>query len=314
MAENYSNGSRLTRYTYAPNPDDFESGQLNPSLMNRINYESESSESSAEDAYEYTLKKEDYYKKLFTKPLKKVRFSISTSDRDRATYPDSHDCKIILNGSNNINEFNNVVGFNIIEACIPVSYYNINLVNRARLTSSGTTVLNLIQALEGYYSVNNIKALHTNITYDSNTGKFTISGEVLSTLGDTSQDRSIAKVLGLGYDSVTKTYKSSIPLITDIRGTGFYDIEVGNIPSINCLHTNYSKNVIVRIPMTDNFSGIINYSADLMDLNSNNFYPIKLTHLDIRVLDEFGNAIDLNGLDFNITCEVTLLGDLPEDM
>jgi hypothetical protein len=314
MAENYSNGSRLTRYTYAPNPDDFESGQLNPSLMNRINYESESSESSEEDAYEYTLKKEEYYKKLFTKPLKKIRFSVSTSDRDRATYPDSHDCKIILNGSNNINEFNNVVGFNIIEACIPVSYYNINLVNRARLTSSGTTVLNLIQALEGYYSVNNIKALHTNITYDSNTGKFTISGEVLSTLGDTSQDRSIAKVLGLGYDSVTKTYKSSIPLITDIRGTGFYDIEVGNIPSINCLHTNYSKNVIVRIPMTDNFSGIINYSADLMDLNSNNFFPIKLTHLDIRVLDEFGNAIDLNGLDFNITCEVTLLGDLPEDM
>jgi len=314
MAENYTNGSRLTRYTYAPNPDDFESGQLNPSLMNRINYESEDSESSEEDAYEYTLKKEEYYKKLFIKPLKKIRFSVSTSDRDRATYPDSHDCQIILNGSNNIDEYNNVVGFNIIETCISVSYYNINLVNRARLTSSGTTVLNLIQALEGYYSVNDIAGLHANISYNSKTGKFTISGEVLQTLGDTGQDRSIAKVLGLGYDSVSKTYKSSIPLITDIRGTGFYDIEVGNIPSINCLHTNYSKNVIARIPMTDNFSGIINYSADLMDLNCNNFFPIKLTHLDIRVLDEFGNIIDLNGLDFNITCEVTLLGDLPEDM
>ena len=314
MAENYTNGSRLTRYTYAPNPDDFESGQLNPSLMNRINYESEDSESSEEDAYEYTLKKEEYYKKLFRKALKKIRFSVSTSDRDRKSYPNSHDCTIILNGSNNIDEYNNVVGFNIIEVCIPVSYYNINTINRARLTSSGTTVLNLIQALEGYYSVNDIGGLHTNISYNSKTGKFTISGEVLQTLGDTGQDRSIAKILGLGYDSVSKTYKSSLPLITDIRGTGFYDIEVGNIPSINCLHTNYSKNVIARIPMTDNFSGIINYSADLMDLNCNNFFPIKLTHLDIRVLDEFGNVIDLNGLDFNVTCEVTMLGDLPEDM
>ena len=314
MAENYSNGSRLTRYTYAPNPDDFESGQLNPSLMNRINYESEDSESSEEDAYEYTLKKEEYYKKLFTKPLRKIRFSVSTSDRDRATYPNSHNCQIILNGSNNINEFNNVVGFNIIEASIPVTYYNINTFNRARLTSSGTAVKNAIQAVQGYYLVDEIAALHSNISYNSKTGKFTISGEVLETLGDTGQDRSIAKVLGLGYNSASKTYKSDSAVVAEPRATGFYDIEVGNIPSINCIHTNYSKNIIARIPIIKSFTSIINYSADLTDLNYNNFFPIKLTHLDIRVLDEFGNVIDLNGLDFNITCEVTMLGDLPEDM
>ena len=77
MAEHYENGGRLTRYDYAPNPEDFERGQMVDSeLLRKINYDSSSDSDETDDEYEYTLKKEKFYTQLFSKPLKKIRLNI----------------------------------------------------------------------------------------------------------------------------------------------------------------------------------------------------------------------------------------------
>jgi len=315
MAEHYENGGRLTRYDYAPNPDDFERGQMPPSeVMDKINYDSESDSDETDDEYEYTIKKERFYRELFSKPLKKIRFAISTSDRDVSSYPNVEDCKILLNDSNNINEFDKVVGFNILAASIPVSYYNLNTLNKARVTGASVS-----GASNGFYNTSNLATITNITTHDIKTGKITYGADT-STIGATSLDKSIAKVLGLGINATGTLYTSRITIandntiMADIRGTGFFDIEISNIPSIACIHSNHSKNIVARVPITANRGEIVQYKAQDPDMSRNHFFPIKLTHLDIKILDEFGNTIGLNGVDYNLVCEAIILGDLPDNL
>ena len=309
MAEHYENGGRLTRYNYAPNPEDFERGQMvDPELLRKLNYDSSSDSDETDDEYEYTLKKEKFYTQLFSKPLKKIRFAISSSDRDVSSYPNVEDCKILLNGSNNINEFDKVVGFNILGASIPVSYYNINTANKAVASHSDIT-----GASNGYYTSSDLTSLGVLSSHDSKTGKFTF-GSTVTTTGITPSDKSIAKVLGLGIHTNGTQYTSATAVMSDIRGTGFFDIEISNIPSIACIHSNHSKNIVARVPVNAGRGEIVEYKAQDPDMSRNHFFPIKLTHLDIKVLDEFGNNLGMNGVDYNLICEAIILGDLPENL
>jgi hypothetical protein len=308
MAEHYDNGSRITRFEYAPNANDFESGQLNPQLMNRLNYESDSNSESSDDEYEYAMKKEKYFKHLFSKPLKKIRFSVSSSDRVVSSYPKVEDCKILLNDSNNINEFTNAVGFNILSASVPRSYYNLNTSNKARV--SGASVSG---ATDGFYTTIDLTAISNIDSYDDKTGKLTY-GTATTTAGVTNLDKSIAKVLGLGINAGGTQYTSANPVMVDLRGTGFFDVEINNIPSIACIHSNHSKNIVSRIPITKDFGEIEEYKAQAPDISQNYFFPIKLTQLDIRILDEFGNLIGMNGVDYSLVCEMIVIGDLPDDI
>ena len=82
----------------------------------------------------------------------------------------------------------------------------------------------------------------------------------------------------------------------------------------DCIHTNSSKNIVSRIPISGSLGDIVEYKAQDPDISINNFFPIKLTHLDIKVLDEFGNNIEMNSVDYNLICEVVILGDLPESL
>jgi hypothetical protein len=58
---------------------------------------------------------------------------------------------------------------------------------------------------------------------------------------------------------------------------------------------------------------VINYHSQTTDISTNHFFPIKLSKLSINILDEDGETIDINGVDYHMICEATVLGDLPED-
>jgi len=309
MAEYFDNGGRLNRYEYAPDPEDFERGQMiNPELLRQINYDSESNSEESDDEYEYIQKKEQFYKNFFYKPLKKIRFAISSSNRNVKIYPNVENCKILLNEDNNINEFRNVVGFNILAASIPVSYYNINTNNKARVSGADVS-----SASDGYYITSDLTGITNINSYDTKTGKFTF-GTTTTTTGTTPLDKSIAKVLGLGISTNGTQYTSDNTVMVDVRGTGYFDVEIMNIPSFVCIHTDYSKNIVSRIPILEGFGEIVQYKAQEPDISKNYFFPIKLTHLDIKIFDEFGNNIDMNSLDYSLICEAVLLGDLPEEL
>ena len=313
MAEYYDNGGRLTTYDYVPDPEDYENGKMvNYEQLKKINYDSEDSTETEDDEYEYLLKKEIYYKNIFSKPLKKIKIAISSSDRDVSVFPNVENCTILFNGTNNINEFNNVVGFNILSVSIPVSYYNINTDNKAKITGAAVS-----SASNGYYTTSDLTGITDINSYDEKTGKLTFGTET-KTSGITTLDKSIAKVLGLGLHSGNTYYTSGSPsdntIMTDVRATAHLDIEIINIPSIVCISSNYSKNIVTRIPVSKSFGEIIEYKAETTQLSSNHFFPIKLTQLEIKILDEFGINVGMNGIDYSLVCEITILGDLPEDL
>jgi len=243
-----------------------------------------------------TKKKDEIYRNLFSSDIRKVIFSVAATQNDSLTYDINLQAK-------NIVSLKNIININIIKASIPLTYYNINSSNKSDLTAFNGSVA--VDA--GYYTTNTIPDNVTNITAHSDTtGKFGF------TTTQTTTNKSLAKVLGLGT-SDNITYTSSSTVISDIRGTSFVDIEIKEIPSIVCNHTEFSDNVISRIPFTSGvFGSIINYSANPANLIHENFYPISLTKLTINPLDEFGSKIDFNGVSCHFTFEAVLLKNVPD--
>lgn len=124
------------------------------------------------------------------------------------------------------------------------------------------------------------------VTYDSNTFKYTIStsGTSLRFTSDTTAD----KIMGL--DTSVTTFASSVTSSYPIRldGSQFIDV-ICSIPSSNI--TSDNKPVYKRIPLTSSFGEILFYEStydDYLPLRADN-----LISLDIRLLDDNGNAFEL---------------------
>jgi hypothetical protein len=326
MAENMDNGGRLIPYEYSGKGQE----ELN---YNSSDSESSSSSSSDEDAYEYTQRKEKFYRDLFNSPLKKIRFSVNSKNRKDKSDP-THECVIDLE-EKNIGLFNQVVGFNVISASIPHAFYTIDSNNNDKLIDAydyklpsldigqytGTTLATEMSAK--FVSHTQVGApggvrAKIDVTFNPKTGKFYFSDTI------TTQNKSISKILGLLY----ATHILGVPLpdptwivvgatdaahISDTRRTTCLDIEIEEIPSICCIHTDHSNNIVARIPLDSSHGDVINYHSQTTDISTNHFFPIKLSKLSINILDEDGETIDINGVDYHMICEATVLGDLPED-
>jgi len=336
MAENMDNGGRLIPYEYLGNG----SGTLNYNSS-----ASESSSSSDEDAYEYTQRKEKFYRHLFNNPLKKIRFSVNSKNRNSTSDP-SHSCVIDLE-EKNIGLFNQVVGFNVISASIPNSYYTITADNQKlkfyNMSADNSTITTItINIGPGNYTASDLSTEIKNktvaagfssflCTYDSTLGLFIFTGTGLYKIFTFS--KSLTKLLGFVHADLNEAFAGDNPvgeLITavqatyisntltslyhaDMRRTSTFDIEIHEIPSICCIYTDHSNNIVARIPVDASSGSIINYHSQTTDLSTNHFFPIKLSKLSINILDEDGELLHLNGTNYNMICEATVLGDLPED-
>jgi hypothetical protein len=291
MAENMDNGGRLIPYEYSGKGQE----ELN---YNSSDSESSSSSSSDEDAYEYTQRKEKFYRELFNIPLKKIRFGVHSKDRATGS---SHSFTLDLE-ERNIGLFNQVVGFNVISASVPRAYYTINTGNQI-LGGAGTIPVGIYTPSE---LATQITALGSTTTYSDKTGKFTFGSAVSVTTNNTS----LAKILGINANGENHSVSE---YHIDIRGTSCIDIELEEIPPICCIQTDHSNNIVARIPVDSSQGDILTYHSQSTDISTNHFFPIKLSKLTVNLLDESGSLLHLNGIDFHMICEATVLGDLPED-
>jgi len=191
------NGGRLIPYEYSGNGRE---------ELNYNSSDSEASSSSEEDAYEYTQRKEKFFRHLFNSPLKKIRFSVDGQTGNSFTWSINKSNKLMLN---------NVVGFNVISA---------------RITN------------------------------------------------------------------------------TDSPQAAYIDIEITEIPSISCINTSNSQNIVARIPPSSSVVNTYTYHSQTTDLTDNHFFPIELFKLSINLINVTSQSTNLN-----MICEATVLGDLPED-
>ena len=81
-----------------------------------------------------------------------------------------------------------------------------------------------------------------------------------------------------------------------------------NITNIIGIDRNFlDKSILAKVPMNDEKLALIIY--DNNPLSKTRIYngPVTLKKMHIRILDKFGNVIDLNNMDFSFTLELELL-------
>jgi len=219
---------------------------------------------------------------------------------------------------------------------IPISFHNIssNIGNNCfNVTISGTTTK--ITIPDGNYNTTSLtSALNTaltgyNLTYNNSSSKSTLtstSGTVTVNfaIGSTggSDKYNFKSKLGwlMGFRnstySITSTITTSESFI-DLNGPRYLYLAIDEFNKGN-QHSFYSplytsiinKNIIARIsldPSNHSFGSVlpVNYSNGLLLSDTRSYTgKIDLLKLNVQLLDENGNNIALNGLDFSFCLEV----------
>jgi hypothetical protein len=112
-----------------------------------------------------------------------------------------------------------------------------------------------------------------------------------------------------GADSLVDLSGSRyIYLVVDDGKINTNDFIIGN------LHTSYlNENILGRITLINEKFQVINNNSTNIELKNTQtrFYPqpVKIDRLRIRVFDEYGKIVDLNGMDISLTLEFTLMSE-----
>ena len=174
---------------------------------------------------------------------------------------------------------------------IDVSLTNGNYDNNT-FTTELTTQLNSLSL--GATFLISINAIQQKLSITSSTGDFTISSDNQNYI-----------YLGLNKDT-SKTSSSSVWTsnnVIDLSGTRFIDFII-DLPLASNNNKNLNKNILARIWKNSN-------AYDTIFYNNNDFNFIKLlttsfNGLRIKFIDEWGNLLDLNGLDWDCVLELRL--------
>jgi hypothetical protein len=196
----------------------------------------------------------------------------------------------------------------VSEAIIPHSYYAINDNNNT--FECGPTGADTITITNGNYTSSefathlatqlNVVLVPTySVSFSTNTGKFTYS------TGDASEfvlvaDTKNYKYLGFAKNSSNSSASGSLVStnVINISGTEYVDI-LSNLQVASENSSNLNRDVLARIyPNSSAFSSIFfNATTD----NAVHFAGQHINRMHIRLVDEHGDALDLNGLDWNFT-------------
>jgi hypothetical protein len=196
----------------------------------------------------------------------------------------------------------------ISEAIIPHSYYAINDNNNT--FECGPTGADTITLTNGNYTSSefathlttqlNVVLVPTYSTaFSTNTGKFTFS------TGDSSEfvlvaDTKNYKYLGFAISTSNSSASGSLVStnVINISGTEYIDI-LSNLQLASENSSNLNRDVLARVyPNSAAFSSIFyNATSD----SSVHFEGQHINRLHLRLVDEFGDPLSLNGLNWNFT-------------
>jgi hypothetical protein len=195
----------------------------------------------------------------------------------------------------------------VVSMSIPYSFYNIN-------TSNNIFRYNLITGAEvtitipvGNYNIkqllshlNNVMGNNMNITYDSITNKVTISNPNISFVIIYND---FTRILGYSASnfytqSTTSPYCVNLFTITNINvESNLMTYNYCNVPSESTNQT-----ILANIPVNTQPQGLITYENK--SGYKTNLYVGELSVLEIRLKDNRGNLIDMNGCDYTLSIQI----------
>jgi len=201
---------------------------------------------------------------------------------------------------------------------IPNSYYSINTNNNTFLLEAETITLTpgnynsttfnaeLLTKLNA--STFGIAHPFSSATYNSTTGKnVIINGTTNFTITSNAYNY---RYLGLppstALASSTLTWTSTN--VCDFSGTRYISI-ITDLPIASANSSNFNNNVLTRVWCNTSSFNTIFYSSQAFDYIK--LLTTKLNTISLRLVDEFGSTVDLNGLQWSVVLEVE---DQPDTM
>ena len=200
----------------------------------------------------------------------------------------------------------------VVSCLIPYSFYNINSSNNTLFYSVGVGDSNRLTIPIGNYNVNSLlSALKSNIssaftiTYDNIKNKFTFT----HTTNDFMFMSSSTCLQILGFNNNITILSTSLSL-TSINCVNVYSIRSIQVNS-NLITYNINKVqknnfcILCSVPITCTPFSLIEY------INRTNFktnlFLNKISNIKIKLTDDNGNLIDLNGCHYSLTLQLDVV-------
>ena len=200
----------------------------------------------------------------------------------------------------------------VVSCLIPYSFYNINSSNNTLFYSVGGINLITLTIPIGNYNVNSLlSVLKTNIssaftiTYDNIKNKFTFT----HTTNDFMFMSSSTCLQILGFNNNITILSTSLSL-TSINCVNVYSIRSIQVNS-NLITYNINKVqknnfcILCSVPITCTPFSLIEY------INRTNFktnlFLNKISNIKIKLTDDNGNLIDLNGCHYSLTLQLDVV-------
>ncbi len=202
------------------------------------------------------------------------------------------------------------IHLSLVSMVIPYSFYNINSTNNVFTYSLLSTGLSYSRTIPvGNYNINQITAyLQANmgnsmsVSYNGITNKITFSN---SSTSFTLVYNEFAKVLGF-VTPTTNIYETSKTAPYCVNLYTIYNINV----ETNLLTYNFcnvpnettSQTILASIPVITQPQGLISYENKSQ--YKTNLYVGELSILAIKLRDNRGNLLDMNGCDYTMTLQI----------
>jgi len=237
--------------------------------------------------------------------MESIQIYLHSANADKYYNNSVSDCEFILPPIEIPDGFH--IYLSVQNVSIPYSFYNVNNdTNILAYTANGVTTT--LTVTNGNYNITQLLSyLNTNmtnftVTYNSITNKLTFTNSLYDfTINSTS---TCLVMLGFGVGSTyTSTSKSlTAPNCVNIQTTKRINI-ASNLITYNINKSNLNNySILCSIPINKPPFSVIEYA------NTNHFrtnlFINNISNIKIRLLDENGKLIDLNGCHFCITLQL----------
>ena len=199
----------------------------------------------------------------------------------------------------------------VVSCLIPYSFYNINNSNNVLQYSFDGITINTLSIPIGNYNVNSLlSVLKSNlvaftITYDNIKNKFTLTHPTNNFMFMSSS--TCLQILGFNNN---ETISSFIFSLTSVNCVNVYTIRTVQVNS-NLITYNINKVqknnfcILCSVPITCTPFSLIEY------INRTNFktnlFLNRISNIKIKLTDDNGNLIDLNGCHYSLTLQLDVV-------
>lgn len=263
----------------------------------------------------------DFRDKIFTKDIIKKNIIV---DSISSKSDNTSDYIINFGGENTPEVYKNVIGFRLINACFPYTFYIVTDNNNklkidnhdVKIPKGSYTFEDL--GLQLQVAINNLGTPNT-----TNYNDFTVDSDPESlkyTIKSSANDPNSPN-FSIEWPPNTSTHRLFGFKNKKIEGKNEYisvhiadhsihyiDLVIKEIPSIACKITSKGQEIIARLPFNTQAGSVIQYRAPEGELQTSDyFYPMKLNQLSIQLFDDHGGIYDSDNGDNSFEFELTII-------